>query len=146
MLSDYQINNSCSRIIKSFAWNNIPYARIIILSAQVINCAHGICSSKMKIMNVLNTIVLFCTNHSPSVIICCSPNSKGLPGSSVLINCSPKRPSVIMCCSPNRFAFRDATHYHTRAWQTLIHGEECYIVIVIQHNIYRTQLTRLKLE
>ena len=24
-----------------------------------------------------------------------------------------------------------ATHYHTRAWQTLIYGKECYIVIVI---------------
>ena len=28
-----------------------------------------------------------------------------------------------MCCSPNREAVRAATHYHTRAWQTLIvHG------------------------
>ena len=36
-----------------------------------------------------------------------------------------------MCCSPNREAVRVATHYHTRAWQTLIYGKECYIVIVI---------------
>ena len=28
-------------------------------------------------------------------------------------------------------AVRAATHYHTRAWQTLIYGKECYIVIVI---------------
>ena len=40
-------------------------------------------------------------------------------------------PSVITCCSPNREAVRAATHYHTRAWQTLIYGKECYIVIVI---------------
>ena len=36
-----------------------------------------------------------------------------------------------MCCSPNHEAVRAATHYHTRAWQTLIYGKECYIVIVI---------------
>ena len=36
-----------------------------------------------------------------------------------------------MCCSPNRKAMRAATYYHTRAWQTLIYGKECYIVIVI---------------
>ena len=40
-------------------------------------------------------------------------------------------PSVIMCCSPIREAVRAATHYYTRALQTLIHGQECYIVIVI---------------
>ena len=31
-----------------------------------------------------------------------------------------------MYCSPNREAVRAATHYHTRAWQTLIYGKECY--------------------
>ena len=40
-------------------------------------------------------------------------------------------PSVIMCCRPIREAVRAATHYYTRALQTLIHGKECYIVIVI---------------
>ena len=37
----------------------------------------------------------------------------------------------MMCCSPNREAVRAATHYYTRAWQLLIYGKECYIVIVI---------------
>ena len=32
-----------------------------------------------------------------------------------------------MCCSPHRFAVRAATHYHSRAWQTLKHGKECFI-------------------
>ena len=36
-----------------------------------------------------------------------------------------------MCCSPHRFADRAATHYHTRAWQTLIHGKECFILLLI---------------
>ena len=27
----------------------------------------------------------------------------------------------MMCCSPNREAVRAATHYYTRAWQTLIY-------------------------
>ena len=36
-----------------------------------------------------------------------------------------------MCCSPHRFAVRAATHYHTRAWQTLIYGKECFILLVI---------------
>ena len=35
-----------------------------------------------------------------------------------------------MCCSPHRFADWAATHYHTRAWQTLIHGKECFILLV----------------
>ena len=40
-----------------------------------------------------------------------------------------------MCCSPNRVAVRAATHYHTRAWQTLIYGKECFILLlfVITH-------------
>ena len=38
--------------------------------------------------------------------------------------------SVIMCCSPHRFADRAETHYHTRAWQTLIHGKECFILLL----------------
>ena len=46
-----------------------------------------------------------------------------------------------MCCSPNREAVRAATHYHMRAWQTLIYGKECYMVIVIyppfQHKCLR---------
>ena len=33
--------------------------------------------------------------------------------------------------SPIREAVRPATHYYTRALQTLIHGKDCYIVIVI---------------
>ena len=36
-----------------------------------------------------------------------------------------------MCCSPHRGAVRAATHYHTRAWQMLIYGKQCYILIVI---------------
>ena len=28
-----------------------------------------------------------------------------------------------MCCCPNREAARAATHYHTRAWQTLLYGK-----------------------
>ena len=36
-----------------------------------------------------------------------------------------------MCCSPIREAVRAATNYYTRALQTLIHGKDCYIVIVI---------------
>ena len=40
-------------------------------------------------------------------------------------------PSVIMCCSQIREAVRAATHYYTRALHTLIHGKDCYIVIVI---------------
>ena len=31
-----------------------------------------------------------------------------------------------MCCSPIREAVRAATHYYTRALQTLIHGKDCY--------------------
>ena len=44
--------------------------------------------------------------------------------------CLPS-PSMIMCCSPIREAVRVSTHYYMRALQTLIHGKECYIVIVI---------------
>ena len=36
-----------------------------------------------------------------------------------------------MCCSPHRFAVRAATHYHTWAWQTLIYGKECFILLLI---------------
>ena len=36
-----------------------------------------------------------------------------------------------MCCGPIREAVRAATHYYTKALQTLIHGTDCYIVIVI---------------
>ena len=36
-----------------------------------------------------------------------------------------------MCCSPIREVVRAAAHYFTRALQTLIHGKDCYIVIVI---------------
>ena len=39
-----------------------------------------------------------------------------------------------MCCSPNRFAVRAATHYHTRAWQTLIYGKECFILL-LSHDV-----------
>ena len=39
-------------------------------------------------------------------------------------------PRVIMCCSPHRFADRATTHYHTRAWQTLKHGKECFILLI----------------
>ena len=35
-----------------------------------------------------------------------------------------------MCCSPHRFAVRTATHYHTRAWQTLIYEKECFILLL----------------
>ena len=33
------------------------------------------------------------------------------------------------CCSPNRFAVRAATYFHTRAWQTLIYGKECFTLL-----------------
>ena len=36
-----------------------------------------------------------------------------------------------MCCSPIREAVRAAKHYYTKALQTMIHGKECYTVIVI---------------
>ena len=26
---------------------------------------------------------------------------------------------------------RAATHYHTRAWQTLIYGKECFILLLV---------------
>ena len=35
-----------------------------------------------------------------------------------------------MCCSPHCFADRAATHYHTRAGQTLIHGKVCFILLL----------------
>ena len=35
-----------------------------------------------------------------------------------------------MCCSPHRFAVRAATHYHTRAWRTLIYEKECFILLM----------------
>ena len=44
-------------------------------------------------------------------------------------------PRVIMCCSPHRFAGRAATHYHTRALQTLIHGKECFILLLTTQHI-----------
>ena len=47
-------------------------------------------------------------------------------------------PCVIMCCSPHRFADRAARHYHTRAWQTLKHGKECFILLV--NPLYKTFL------
>ena len=58
-----------------------------------------------------------------------------------------------MCCSPIREAVRAATHYYTRALQTLIHGKDCYIVIVIylpfQHKClrynHRTMFRNLRL-
>ena len=37
-------------------------------------------------------------------------------------------PRVTICCRSHRFAVRAATHYHTRAWQTLKHGTECFIL------------------
>ena len=39
-------------------------------------------------------------------------------------------PRVIMFCSPHRFPSRAATHDHTRAWQTLIRGKECFILLM----------------
>ena len=36
-----------------------------------------------------------------------------------------------MCCSAHRFEVPAATHYHTRAWQTLIlYGKECFILLL----------------
>ena len=32
-------------------------------------------------------------------------------------------PRVITCCSPHRVTHRAATHYHTLAWQTSVHGK-----------------------
>ena len=39
-----------------------------------------------------------------------------------------KTSRVIMCYSPHRFVVWAAIHYHTRAWQTLKHGKECFIL------------------
>ena len=30
----------------------------------------------------------------------------------------------------NRFIVLAAIHYHTRAWQTFIHGKECFILLL----------------
>ena len=37
-----------------------------------------------------------------------------------------------MCCSPHCFAVQAATHYHTRAWQTLIYEIECFILLLYE--------------
>ena len=42
-----------------------------------------------------------------------------------------------MCCCPNREAVRAATHYHTRAWQTLLYGKKCFILLLVYYFIYR---------
>ena len=50
-----------------------------------------------------------------------------------------------MRCSPIREAVRAATHYCTRALQTLIHGKDCYIVIVIYRpNTFLVQVFRIQ--
>ena len=49
-----------------------------------------------------------------------------------------------MRCSPNREAVRAATPYHARAWQTLIYGKECYIVIVVYLPFKQFQIILLK--
>ena len=41
-----------------------------------------------------------------------------------------------MCCSPHRFGVWAATHYHTGAWQTLVHRKECLIPL-LNHAICR---------
>ena len=41
-----------------------------------------------------------------------------------------------MCCNQNHTAMGPATHYHTRAWQTLIYRKACYIVIVIYIGLF----------
>ena len=43
---------------------------------------------------------------------------------------------VIMRCSPHHFAVPAATHYHTRAWQTLIHGKEYLILLFIHFSTF----------
>ena len=48
-----------------------------------------------------------------------------------------------MCCSPHCFADRAATHYHTRAWQTLIHEKECFILL-LTHELTGTDWNSLK--
>ena len=35
-----------------------------------------------------------------------------------------------MCCSTHCFADRAAIHYHTQAWQSLIHRKECFILLL----------------
>ena len=40
-----------------------------------------------------------------------------------------------MCCSPNQEAVRAATHYHTRALQMLIYGNESEPVHEISNNV-----------
>ena len=39
-----------------------------------------------------------------------------------------------MCCSPHHFVVQAATHYHTRAWQTLIFRKECFILLLTGKN------------
>ena len=48
-----------------------------------------------------------------------------------------------MCCSPHRFAVQAATHYHTRAWQTLIYGKECFIFLLIKGYKAQNSVTNL---
>ena len=56
------------------------------------------------------------------------------------------KPECDNVCRPNREAVRAATHYRTRAWQTLMHGKECYIVIFIylpfQHKCLRCKVSK----
>ena len=36
----------------------------------------------------------------------------------------------VICCRLNHFTVRAATHYYTQAWQTLIYGKKCFILLV----------------
>ena len=48
-------------------------------------------------------------------------------------------PSVSEMIETRQRSGRAATNYHTRAWQTLIYGKECYIVIGIYLPFKRKQ-------
>ena len=51
-----------------------------------------------------------------------------------VLSLSLPSPSVIMCCSPHRFVVRTPTHYHSRAWQTLIHRKSVFYHLIVTSN------------
>ena len=53
-------------------------------------------------------------------------------------------PRVIMRCNPHRFAIRAATHDHTRAWQTLKHGKQYFILSLSVVKTYQCYLYTLE--
>ena len=41
-----------------------------------------------------------------------------------------------MYCRPHHFLVPASTHYHTPAWQTLIHRKECFILFLKDENTF----------